>query len=305
MSGRPNTHRAFTLLELLVVVAVIALLLAILLPALSAATEAGRGTVCGSNMYQLAHGALAYSADNDDLMPWYLSAHRRAGRDGQAQGSEWWVTQVARGMESFDPDVYRCPSDPVGVGIPVYLYNGMLYMNDDPYSSFDAGAGLRWSPYVVPKNAEHASGRAFILEVTYKGFCDLPYSLNLTGGGGDPTWTSPSIRQGHTWFCRRTTEFTNPAKVPLQAEGIPYTQYGLDKRNQQECLGMGTIGNNLLNKKTTKYESWLRHLGTSNLSFIDGHVERLIPPDVAVLFLNWKQHVRADLRETYYGTPYR
>ena len=86
MSTRPGSTHAFTLLELLVVVAVIALLLAILLPALSAANEAGRATICGTNIHQLLQGAIAYSEDNDFIMPWYYVAQCRP------EGQEWWVT---------------------------------------------------------------------------------------------------------------------------------------------------------------------------------------------------------------------
>ena len=61
MSITPSSRHGFTLLELLVVVAVIALLLAILLPALSAASEAGRAAVCGTNLNQLFQGAFGYA----------------------------------------------------------------------------------------------------------------------------------------------------------------------------------------------------------------------------------------------------
>ena len=94
MSTRHYSRYGFTLLELLVVVAVIALLLAILLPALSAANEMGRSAVCATNQYQLLQGAIAYSEDNDFMMPWYAYASRRP------EGWEWWVTQVSRGMDS-------------------------------------------------------------------------------------------------------------------------------------------------------------------------------------------------------------
>ena len=51
---RASGVRAFTLLELLVVIAVIAIMAALLLPALSRTQEQARGTACRSNMKQLA-----------------------------------------------------------------------------------------------------------------------------------------------------------------------------------------------------------------------------------------------------------
>src|SRR5690349_17309001 len=60
-------HRtAFTLLELLVAIAIISILLALLLPSLAAARRSGQATVCASNLRQLATANLAYAADNAD-----------------------------------------------------------------------------------------------------------------------------------------------------------------------------------------------------------------------------------------------
>jgi prepilin-type N-terminal cleavage/methylation domain-containing protein len=60
-----NQRRAgFTLIELLVVISIIALLISILLPALGAARESGRGAVCLSNLRQLALANTAYAEDS-------------------------------------------------------------------------------------------------------------------------------------------------------------------------------------------------------------------------------------------------
>ncbi|MEK6643331.1 MAG: prepilin-type N-terminal cleavage/methylation domain-containing protein [Planctomycetota bacterium] len=62
---------AFTLIELLIVIAIIALLISILLPALSAAREEGRRVMCLSNMKAIG-GAMNQYLGNDDQnnLPW-------------------------------------------------------------------------------------------------------------------------------------------------------------------------------------------------------------------------------------------
>ncbi len=59
----------FTLVELLVVIAVVATLVGLLLPSLSGSREAARGVVCGSSARQLAAAVLMYSGDNKSLAP--------------------------------------------------------------------------------------------------------------------------------------------------------------------------------------------------------------------------------------------
>lgn len=59
-------HRGFSLLELLVVVAVIALLLGLLLPALTRARVSARLIECGSNIRQLLLASDLYAHDHDD-----------------------------------------------------------------------------------------------------------------------------------------------------------------------------------------------------------------------------------------------
>ncbi|MEL7474355.1 MAG: DUF1559 domain-containing protein, partial [Planctomycetota bacterium] len=57
------------MIELLVVVAVIAVLVGLLLPALASARRAGRAAACGSNLKQMGVASGAYSATNGGVLP--------------------------------------------------------------------------------------------------------------------------------------------------------------------------------------------------------------------------------------------
>jgi prepilin-type N-terminal cleavage/methylation domain-containing protein/prepilin-type processing-associated H-X9-DG protein len=59
-------RRGFTLIELLVVIAIIALLMSVLIPALSNAREQGKRAVCRSNLKHLTLAWIMYAEDNDN-----------------------------------------------------------------------------------------------------------------------------------------------------------------------------------------------------------------------------------------------
>ena len=61
---------AFTLVELLAVIALVGVLAALLVPALEQGREAARAAACATNLRQLAAAALSYAADHGGEFPW-------------------------------------------------------------------------------------------------------------------------------------------------------------------------------------------------------------------------------------------
>src|SRR5436305_1969190 len=63
--------KAFTLVELLVVIGIIALLISILLPALSRANDAARAIKCGANLRSIGQAVVIYANQNKGkIFPW-------------------------------------------------------------------------------------------------------------------------------------------------------------------------------------------------------------------------------------------
>lgn len=89
VGARHTRPRAFTLVELLVVVAVIALLIGLLLPALSKARESARQSLCMANIKQLAQYFAYYAEDNKG---WYPAVTPR-----NAAMSAMWAQQAGYG----------------------------------------------------------------------------------------------------------------------------------------------------------------------------------------------------------------
>lgn len=81
-----NSSRAFTLVELLMVIAIIAILAAILFPVFAQAKTAAKKAVSLNNLKQLATANLLYAGDNDDALPRTMDT-----ASGFPQTISWWA----------------------------------------------------------------------------------------------------------------------------------------------------------------------------------------------------------------------
>ena len=114
MDQAPNAPltrwQGFTLIELLVVISIIALLIAILLPALAQARESARVTHCLNAMRQYGLGVEMYLADHDDILP---QQNPSLDMFGYVETPGWRVSMTGYVEESLmrmEVDPQRCPS---------------------------------------------------------------------------------------------------------------------------------------------------------------------------------------------------
>ena len=116
-SEQRREPRAFTLVELFIVIGVIALLIALLFPAFNAARRAAMRTACQSNMRQVVNAFIMYVNDNNGCFP-------RPAQEMYPRAEDWIYFQANRrfadgrvtrylGNGELTRQVLICPGDEV------------------------------------------------------------------------------------------------------------------------------------------------------------------------------------------------
>lgn len=132
--GRSDRGAGFTLVELLVVIGIIAMLIAVLLPALAASRQQATNVKCLSNLRQLAQFAFAYCAENNGAFP---LAYWDYDKDRSPEASWDYIIEHINGVRTVQPgilfgrrggtSVAQCPSYdrsiPGGDAFTGYNYN--------------------------------------------------------------------------------------------------------------------------------------------------------------------------------------
>ena len=273
MSARSRgTHRyrpdGFTLIELLVVISIIAILIAILLPALAKAKELANRAVCSSNVRSMCQGFLIYAQSNKGVFPttpgnpngdYYNAPTGVAGVGLTAPGNtsesvmQYYYTTaatqnpVACPMQCMwllvlqgimKPKNYICPSDPYAVA-PSLEYSAQVAQGSSSPSAYVCFGFLTNNQFGV---ATGGQGESY----------SIAYPWEADGQPG-PWWTSKA-----------------GASVPVASDIAPVPEGGNGAGTTQQRI------TNILPSANTYgpyiYNSPNHDGDGQNVGFGDGHV---------------------------------
>ena len=121
----------FTLIELMAVIAIIAMLATMMLPQVSKFQERTQSVVCMNNLRQIGIGVLGYVGDNNNEYPIVEPDPANPVYPPDPEGDDYWKDAKplldARGPYGVTDAVLRCPAD---------LKGANWYAKNDPHTSY-------------------------------------------------------------------------------------------------------------------------------------------------------------------------
>ena len=218
-SRLPRHRAAFTLVELLVVIGIIAVLVSILLPSLNRAREQAKRAKCLNNLRQIGMAFVMYNNENKGWYPFHA--------DGNAKYAEDWIhwqqirnikdSAVYRYLGTADPSIFRCPSDDPGNRPRVlwepyvysYTFNYLFAANAAVATRVRAASVRSASDKIVvvdedEQSLDDGNFHPLLVGQTYENYLSIRHDRRLPQGKDDNEYRgNAACADGHAEFLTR------------------------------------------------------------------------------------------------------
>ena len=266
--GRLRARRAaFTLVELLVVIGIIAILISILLPALNRARDKARAVQCASNMRQIYLACQMFAQEHKDQLPRCSFATGDGPTDLEVQEVSHWALE-GDGVANFEYG-----------GLWRYI-QGIGTRKDIVWCPGDNNESVRYGSVTAGSGAKR----------------NMSYSFNAA------TMNPNDVAMVNSWLAQwaknpkpgtkklagiRLGTIKDPsAKIFIFEEIGPNDTLCLDPVNNEDDTPSGRHSGQryinamrISNRNTAEYRAW-KAAGRGNHCFFDGHVELLAPGQI-------------------------
>jgi prepilin-type N-terminal cleavage/methylation domain-containing protein/prepilin-type processing-associated H-X9-DG protein len=245
---------AFTLVELLVVIGIIAVLIAILMPALNRAREEARLTQCASNLRQIGQFFNAYAMEYNGFYPAIFGLFSPTGNSSDNDGYYDQFGNLEVVMQAFELNVdskafvYSQPTVNPSIRPPIWFCPSDIDPAHDP-----AGGDWRETSY-------HANFAAWVAA--------RPHSESIAG----TAWYR-AIKPDRIYG---TAYYTQPSACIMLAEAtsINYILYNQTPAGDSSFADYGRISAPPADQDRLLYRHFSNY-STMNALYFDGHVESI------------------------------
>ena len=241
---RPGfTRLAFTLVELLVVIGIIALLISILMPALSKAREQANAVKCLSNQRNLGNALVLFTNEHKGYMPkaWFNDSPYPGGPDWRFRFPMYGWDYILSTYMGGNKDIFRCPTDE-----PV-VFRG----------EWTTGGGL-------PDKAD-----ADDLAASYR----MNISHQHVHNGPDAPIDRPV-------YAQKVTKLKDASKAIIFFDGSNNAKLWHHAATWEVDMANGGVKGKPAHGFDYKLNvGWNKHRGRCNYTFADGHAESLLWED--------------------------
>ena len=216
-----EVRRAFTLIELLVVISIIAILAAMLLPAINMVRVQAQKTVCGNQMRQVGLALVAYRGDNESIYPSVYGTDLNYNSWTYQTDRGRWQHILAEFTETYK--VFNCPT---------------------ALRSYPNAGVLEVATPQVPRGAAPANG------VGSWGTCLTAINSGTYGRSPSWTWDAPSGYMGPMTdakvdlYIYKTQPTASRNRCPVIFDGVWQNDGGNQQFNGWGCYFPHRLGAN-------------------------------------------------------------